>query len=184
MDKNKLVSLKQIHEEYDVSVWDNCALVGYLHRKGKRRVNDDRKFAEFLLDNFSEYNCFIPEKVKEEYLGVRYGLKLREELISKFKEEDRVLCVDDFPLGMRVKGSDKYADKLEKKYNLHTTDLRVVSWRIALSYFFGSAAIISNDIKGVGNFWKGLIKKNETDSKKFGFFPRRGLDLYEKFVAR
>jgi len=183
MEKNELLTIKQVHELYDVTVWDNCALQGYLTDGKKGSVRDSLKFAEFFIDKIPIYGCFIPELVMKEYT-FRKNLewKLNEKkvnLIKKFQSEERVLCVKDFPIGPKVK---KGAQKLEENYGINKTDWSICAWAIELSKFFDSAAIISNDIRGLAKLWKGLVCKGIIDKENLGFFPRKELDLYERFI--
>lgn len=182
MTQNKLVTLEQIHKNY-VTVWDTCALIGYLPQNRKKGIRDTSEFADFFMDKIHIYACFIPESVKKEYtFGKSENLiknTKRGKLIKKFQSEDRILSVEDFPLGPKVKKADFY-DRFGKKYGISKTDSLVFAWAFELSRFFDSAAIISNDIKGLSKFWEKFISKKNITRQQLGFFSRERLDLYKE----
>ncbi len=183
---NKLVNIKEVHRLYDATVWDNCALNGCLPKNQKGRIKDSSKFAEFFIDKIPLYPCFVPESVKNEYIFGMNPNAIKNtktgKLIQKFQSEDRILSIENLPLGQKVKEVEYYCERLKEKYGISKTDSMMCAWTYELSNFFGSAAIISIDIKGIAKFWKELVQDNKINPLKVGFFPRRGLDLYEKFV--
>jgi len=182
MGKNGLSTIEDIHNLYDVTVWDNCPLTGHLTGGKNGRVNDALKFAKFFIDKIPLYNCFVPELVFDEYVfegDNRWKLsKKRINLIKKFQSEDRVLYVDDFPLGPKVK---KRTKKLQEDNGINKTDWSVYAWAVELSDYFGSATIISNDIRGLARLWRAYVHKKIITPRKLGFVIRKELDLYERF---
>ena len=181
----ELINIKEVHRLFNVTIWDNCALNGYLPENKGKSVDDASEFAEFFINKIPLYPCFIPELVKNEYI---FGMNpnsikntKKGKLIQKFQSEDRILSIEDLPLGQKVKEVDCYCKRLKEKYGIDKTDLSGCSWTFELSNFFDSAAMISNDVKGIAKFWKELVRNNKINPRKIGFFPRRGLDLYEMF---
>ena len=181
--ENELVSLRQINEEYDAILWDTSALSAHLSKGRKLAIYDSSIFAGFFVGKINKYNCFIPGSVKKEYIGGRNinWLKRTKEgkLIQEFEDTDRVLYISDSPLGPKVK---ERARELEKKWGVNKVDWRIISWGYELSNFFYSSAIISNDINHLGRLWDTLVRKGIIYKEKVGFFPRKELDLYERFV--
>jgi len=179
--ENELVTIEQVHDISDVTVWDNCPLIGYL--TGDGRINDPLEFAEFFIDKIPVYNCFVPKPIVDEYVfnnnGRRRSSTKEINFIKKFQNEDRILYLNDFPLGPKVK---KRAKKLQEDHGINKADWNVLAWGIELCDYFGSSAVVSNDIRGLAKLWNKLSCWGVVDKSKLGFFLRRGLDLYERFV--
>jgi len=185
MERGKeLVDIGQIDKRYDVIILDAGPLMSYLPINGGDSVDDEEKFAEFFIDKISLHNCFLPKLVEEEYVNGRNENWIKNtkqgKLIMKFQNERRILCVEESHFGSRVKRGDAFLEKFGETYKIHPVDLRVVTGGIALSDFSNSSAIISNDIRGIGNFWNAILSTKKLTCKNLGLFIRRELDYYER----
>jgi len=186
MVNGNLINFDELNKNYEVSVWDNCALNARLKKDNHGCINDRSSFARILLRNLPFYKgIFVPEKVMGEYSCKKNICGERDEsercLTKMFKEMDRVLSVNDFPLGPKVEKRDEFLKDILEDYSIdiQETDIRLISWAMELSNFYcAPVAIISNDMKGIARFYSKLVGTKMIQPKSIGFFPRRDWDLY------
>lgn len=177
MNKNELLTLEQVHDRYDITIWDGCAFMRHYTVNEHKEVEDELEFVPFLTDKLRQgYNCFIPIFVEEEYLCCDNNclLEVRKKLIKEFETQNKILPDCLYPSFV-----EEFLEEFNKVYEISAVDLKILSYGVMGSKFTPTS-IISND-KDMCKIWKMFINHNICKIEDLGFFARRESKRYSVF---
>jgi len=182
-DNYKKISLNTLFNRYNVTVWDTSAIFGYLN--GTKISTTDHSLVPRLTKKLKEgHKCILPQKIIEEIKRYKNITPLEAKAINelvracgKFSPKNKLYSLEKKIEDEIRKESKKYA-----WYGISHPDLAVFECAKIFSKTGASAAIVSNDIKGISRVWRKYTEGKEIPNSALGFLARVNKDSFKVFA--